>query len=84
MGNLVAVEPLHEFLPGVDDDLTRDWDVAEPVDGPWIEFKSALVFELLEDVLLNLLDAPLRVDEMVMKDLLERPQRVHVCSLKTR
>jgi hypothetical protein len=54
----VAVEPFHQFLAGVDDDLAGHGHAAQAVDRARVELERALVFELLEDVLLDLVRVP--------------------------
>ena len=52
----VAVEPLHQFLARMDDDLARHRNAPQPIHGPRIELERALILELLQDVLLDLLE----------------------------
>ena len=53
---LVGVEPLHQLLPGVHDDFTGQRQAAQAVEGAGVELERALVLELVEDVVLDLLE----------------------------
>src|SRR6266850_2350257 len=58
------------------DDVARDGHTSEPVHRMRIELQRALVFELLQNVLLDLLDGPAGIDDMVVKNFLQRLERV--------
>src|SRR5690606_39206650 len=64
---LVTVETLHQLLPGVNDDFLGDRNYAQRVVRGGIQLERALVLELLENVLLDLLDLTLGVDRVVME-----------------
>ena len=74
--HLVAIQAAHQILPGVPDDLAGQRQLAEQVEGARIEFEGALVLQLADDVLLHQLQRRLRVDEVVVEDLLQRDERV--------
>jgi len=74
--NLVAVEAAHEILPGVQDDLAGHGQPAQALEGARVEFERALVFELADDALAHALERGLRVDEVVVKDSLERDEGI--------
>ena len=48
----------------------------QPLHGARVELERALILQLLQDVLLDLLERPLGVDEVVVEDFLERLERV--------
>src|SRR4051812_18296751 len=73
---LVAVEALYHVLTGVHDNLARDGDAAQAVDRARIELERALILELLQNTLLDGFDRTLGVDEVVVENFLQRPQRV--------
>jgi hypothetical protein len=56
----------------VPDDIASQWQPPEPIKGARVQFQRALVFELADDVGLHFGDWCLAIDEVVMKDLLER------------
>ena len=71
LAEFVAIEPLHQFLPGVDDNFIGHGHMPQAVHRARVEFKGALVVELLQDVLLDLVQRAVRVDEVIMEGLLE-------------
>ena len=56
MLELVRIEAFHQFLPGVHDNFTGQRQAAQPVERAGIELKRALILELGEDVVLDLLE----------------------------
>ena len=76
MLQLVAVEPPHQFLPRVQDDLLGQRQRAQPVVRARLQFQRALVLQLLENVGFDFFDRPFGIDEVVVIDVLQRLQRV--------
>ena len=59
----------------MNDDRTRHRHSAQPVDGSWVQFQRALIAQFLQDVLFDAFDRALRIDEVIVKDFLQRFQR---------
>ena len=75
MFQLVAVEPLDQLLPAVDDELLGQRQRAQPLERARVQLQRALILELLEDVRLHLGDRAFGVDEVVVIELTQRGQR---------
>src|SRR5688572_18135652 len=75
MFQLVAVKSLHELLAPVHDELLGQRLRAEPFEGARVELERALIFELVEDVRLDLRDRTLDVDEVIVIELPQRRER---------
>ena len=69
--NLVLVQSSDQFAASVADDLAGQRNALKRLEGARIEFKRALVFEFLKDVLLDNLERSLGIDEVVMEELLQ-------------
>ena len=74
--HFVAVQTAHEVLTRMTHDLAGQRKVAQLVEGARIEFEGTLVLELANDVVLHQFERCLRIDEVVVEDLLERDQGV--------
>ena len=83
LAEFIAVQPFDQLLAGVNDDFIGHGHIAETVHGARIELESALVIELLEDVLFDFVQRALGVDEVIVEGLLERLERVPRLVLET-
>src|SRR5262245_43445076 len=71
----IAIQPVHQFLPRVNDDGTGHGNAAEPIDSPGVQLQRGLITKFLEDVLLDRVKGALSVNEMVVENLLQRLKR---------
>jgi hypothetical protein len=66
--HLIPVESFDEVLPGVNNYLSGNRHLAQPVHRPRIKFECTLVFQLPQYVLLDLVERAAGVDEVVVKN----------------
>ena len=71
MRQFVAVEPFHHFLARMHDKVACHGHASQPVHRTRIELQCALVVELLQNVLLDLLDGSSGIDEVVVENFLQ-------------
>src|SRR5262245_43351694 len=71
MFRCVALQPLDELLPCVECQLAGDGDVPNAVEDLWAELQGALIGELVQNVLLDLVQVTFGIDEMKMEELLQ-------------
>ena len=69
--DLIAIQPVYQLLTGMLDDFIREWDMPQCIECSWVELEGALVFQLIDDVLLDDVDRRLRIDEVLVENLFE-------------